>query len=334
MEEVKVSIIVTVYNKEKYIGKCLESLLQQTLHNIEIIVIDDCSTDNSKKIIEEYSKKDNRITYIKHKNSLGPGGARNTGIKKARAKYIGFVDGDDWVDKEMFNDLYKNAIAGDWDIVICGFKRVDGDGNIISEELYKNKDDIKNGTKGQNLFSISTPSFCTKLCKKALYSNYNIKFPINVYYEDLAISPMVYFYAKKIRYIKKSYYNYLWQKKDQKNSSISFTLSKKSLNDHFKVFEIIRKFFMENSAYEENKEYFIKMTISSLMHHIDNVNPFLTNEQSRNYIRSCFTKLLFFHINFNPQKNKFKVKLKNLLKKLRIFNLLKRARDFMRRHKK
>ena len=97
----KVSIIVPIYNSEKYMNKCIESILNQTLTEIEIILVNDGSTDNSGKIIDNYAKKDNRIKVIHQQNS-GPSVARNKGISTAKGKYIGFVDSDDYIESTMY----------------------------------------------------------------------------------------------------------------------------------------------------------------------------------------------------------------------------------------
>ncbi|MGL4562272.1 MAG: glycosyltransferase family 2 protein [Brevinema sp.] len=111
----KLSIVVPVYNVESYLSECLESLLNQRFKNIEIIVVNDCSPDNSEEIILRYQEKDSRIKYIKHTENLGLGGARNTGVKYASAEWITFVDSDDWVDvhcyENLMNALEKNPNA-------------------------------------------------------------------------------------------------------------------------------------------------------------------------------------------------------------------------------
>lgn len=108
MEKIKISVIVPVFNAEKYLKMCLNSLVSQTLKNIEIICIDDGSTDNSLAILDKFKSKDNRIKIIKQKN-YGVSMARNNGISEAQGEYIGFVDADDWVDKDFFEKLYNAA---------------------------------------------------------------------------------------------------------------------------------------------------------------------------------------------------------------------------------
>lgn len=116
-----VSVIVPVYNVESYLPKCIDSILEQTLSNIEVILINDGSTDNSGNIIDDYAKRDQRIITI-HKENGGQGSARNEGLKIAKGKYIGFVDADDWIDKDMYEKLTNVAVKENSDLVVCGRK--------------------------------------------------------------------------------------------------------------------------------------------------------------------------------------------------------------------
>ena len=118
---IKVYIVVCVYNMENYLKECLNSLVNQTLDNFEIIIVNDGSTDSSAKIISEYEKKYEFIKVVTQKNT-GLGGARNAGMKVAKGKYIGFVDSDDFVSKEMYEKLYLKAIEEKADLVICNYK--------------------------------------------------------------------------------------------------------------------------------------------------------------------------------------------------------------------
>ena len=119
----KVSLIVPVYNNEKYIGKCIGSILNQTYKNIELIIINDGSKDNSDNIITNFQKTDERIKYIKQENS-GPSQARNIGINIATGKYLMFIDSDDTVDKYYVEYMLKEIESNDYDIVCCGYKDI------------------------------------------------------------------------------------------------------------------------------------------------------------------------------------------------------------------
>ena len=119
----KISIVVPIYNVEKYVKKCIESLIKQTYKNIEIILVDDGSTDSSAEIIDEYANKDSRIIAIHQKNK-GVSSARNTGLKAARGEYIGFVDPDDYVDCQMYEVMVNKLQASLADLVVCGYSKI------------------------------------------------------------------------------------------------------------------------------------------------------------------------------------------------------------------
>ena len=133
-----VSIIVPIYNVEPYLKKCIDSIINQTLTNIEIILVNDGSTDNCGKIIDEYAKKDNRIIAL-HKENGGQASARNMGLDIASGKYIGFVDSDDLIDKEMYKVLYDEAEKNIADLVICDFKKVNENYKIKKDSVFQEK---------------------------------------------------------------------------------------------------------------------------------------------------------------------------------------------------
>ena len=137
MQTPDVSIIVPVYKTERYLRKCIDSLISQTLKNIEIIIVDDGSPDNSGIICDEYAKKDDRIKVV-HKENQGLGMARNTGLENATGKYIGFVDSDDYVMPQMYEVLFNAANAEDYELALSGIRFVGG--NMFSESETKEKE--------------------------------------------------------------------------------------------------------------------------------------------------------------------------------------------------
>lgn len=146
----KVSIIVPIYNVEKYLDRCMSSLLNQTLKDIEIIMVDDESPDNCPQLCDEYARKDERVKVI-HKKNGGLGLARNSGLEIATGEYVAFVDSDDFVDINMYQELYSTADSYDSDIVYCGFYE------------YKNESNVK--TRQEVCRSIVyKDSECTKFC--------------------------------------------------------------------------------------------------------------------------------------------------------------------------
>lgn len=129
MKEPKVSVIVPVYNVAPYLSQCLDSLVNQTYRNLEIIVVDDGSTDESGDICEQWKERDNRIKLI-HKANAGLGEARNTGLEHVTGEYVGFVDSDDYVDRTMYEKMVEAALKHDADVVQCNYNRFFNDGSV------------------------------------------------------------------------------------------------------------------------------------------------------------------------------------------------------------
>ena len=130
----KISIIVPVYNVEPYIGKCLDSILEQTYSNYEVLLIDDGSTDNSGVICDEYSALDGRFRVFHQKNS-GVSAARNFALIRSEGAYIMFVDSDDFIHPQMLEILYTNLNSGEYDFAMCNYKQVSPDYKIAENEL-------------------------------------------------------------------------------------------------------------------------------------------------------------------------------------------------------
>lgn len=202
-----ISIIVPVYNIENYISKCLDSLLIQTIKEIEIIVVDDGSTDSSGEICNEYSLKDNRVVVI-HKKNGGLSSARNTGLEIAKGEYVGFVDGDDWIAEDMFEFLHNISITHDADISICGHFIVDGE--LV--DPIRNDGDIKVLNHAEALSAIllddEINSFAwDKLYKRELFID--LSYPVGRRFEDIAFTYLIFNRAKKVVQANVSKYFYV-----------------------------------------------------------------------------------------------------------------------------
>lgn len=170
-----ISVIIPVYNTEKYIKKCVESVLAQTWKDFELILVDDGSKDSSPEICDEYSKADSRIKVI-HKNNEGPGIARNVALDNSSGEYISFVDSDDWIKPEMFEKMVTTAEKYNADIVVCGYSYFNGieiKDSYISEgfKLYDRSSLMKDYISSSNI----TPASWNKLFKRFLFDN--IRFP-------------------------------------------------------------------------------------------------------------------------------------------------------------
>ena len=202
-KDVDISVVVPVYNTEKYLKECLESLVQQTYDNLEIIIVNDGSTDHSERIIADYVYHyPDKIRAFSIKNS-GLGEARNYGIRKARGQYIGFVDSDDTVQPEMFQKMYAAAQKNDSDCVMCDYIAIWDSGK--KEYIHSLEGNVDRFEILKYSSKYGVVNACTKLIHKNLMNK--VSFPKG-FYEDLATTPILLSYAKNIHYVREGLYNY------------------------------------------------------------------------------------------------------------------------------
>ena len=240
----KVSVIVPVYNVESYLDKCLTSLVKQTLQEIEIIIVNDGSKDNSEKIIKKYLKKyPEKIKYIKKANG-GLSSARNEGLKYASGEYIGFVDSDDYVSLNTFNLMYKKAKEKNFDLVVCNLNYVyETKTKMVSAGLDK---DLENEDEVKKNIVFLYPAVWNKLYKKEILDS--LKFKEGIWYEDVEFNFRVYPRVKSIGYVDKPLIQYV-----QRESSISKTIDKRLFN-YIDNFNGLIRYYQDNNLY--NKYYF------------------------------------------------------------------------------
>lgn len=183
--EKKISIIVPIFNSEKYIERCIKSLINQSYKNIEIIIVDDGSTDNSLNICLNYKKKDTRINVYTKKNG-GTSSARNYGLKKSHGEYVGFIDSDDYAEPHMYEQLIKSIENCNKDIACCNKikKYINGKEN---NEDHITQMSILNKKESHKFVMLHDSSVCNKLFKNDLF--HNVKFKENNYFEDIEILP-------------------------------------------------------------------------------------------------------------------------------------------------
>ncbi len=209
----KISIIVPVYNCEKYLDEAIKSVLNQTLRELEVIIVNDGSTDNSLDIANKYSSIDNRVKVLTQDNQ-GVSAARNLGLEAAKGEYIGFIDGDDWIESDMYKTLYSIAIKENVDLVISNFEQELEGKNIISrldistDIVLKEKDIVKK-VLPQFLQHEKLNTVCNKLFKSEIIKNYNIRFPKGVALGEDGVFNINYFTnIKSLMYIDYSGYHY------------------------------------------------------------------------------------------------------------------------------
>ncbi|TWP22554.1 glycosyltransferase [Apibacter muscae] len=231
----KVSVIIPVYNVEIYLTKCLNSIISQTLKEIEIICVNDGSTDNSLSILKKFESEYSNIKIINKKNG-GLSDARNTGIKNASGEYLAFVDSDDWIDNDMMFNMYHLGTKYNADIVICGLKKVNEFGKIKKlMPQFQNLSEKINLSEHFYIFGEIENFACNKIFKKDLFQE--IMFPVGLHFEDNATIPRLILRSTVIAKSNKYFYNYFVRK-----NSISQNFSIKGL-DMLSAIEIVRKDF-------------------------------------------------------------------------------------------
>lgn len=201
-----VSVIVPVYNVEKYIERCVRSLFQQTLNDIEYIFVDDCGKDQSisllKRVLEEYPDKEESVQIISHERNLGSAAARYTGLQRAKGEYVIYCDSDDWAAENMYELLYNEAKKGNYDIVYCNYAEVRGDIPVLfSQDIvcHSNIDYVEKLLSGE-----LSAYLWNKLIKRELYERIDVPFGKNMW-EDLYMCVQMFYHAQNIQYLNSNY---------------------------------------------------------------------------------------------------------------------------------
>ncbi len=207
MQESVISVIVPVYNVEKYLNLCVNSILNQSYKNLEIILVDDGSPDNCPKICDEYEKLDPRIKVI-HKENGGLSDARNAGIEVATGEYIGFVDSDDYIAPDMYDSLYKIITENDCDMAVCRAVIVgEGEAAIYEDSREICVLDSKVALRQMICNRLFTVNAWNKLYKRDLFRE--IRFPKGLLYEDLATTYKLIMLSNRVAYSPMKKYAYL-----------------------------------------------------------------------------------------------------------------------------
>lgn len=291
-----VSIIVPIYNVEKYLDKCINSIIAQTYNKLEIILVDDGSPDKCAKICDEYAEKESRIVVI-HKENGGLSSARNAGLKIAKGDYISFVDSDDYIYKGMVEHMLQASVQNAADIVICDYKTVYEDEKVN----YENLEQCNTGKItdiGQNEAQVayfnddkkrkSLVVVWNKLYERRLFEN--IRFPEGRIHEDEAVTYRLLYKAKKIMYIKNGYYFYL----ERKGSIMASTFNKKR-------FQLFDAYIERLKFYEENNEKELyKKVIFLYMHMLCQYAEWSSKSETKNKDEiNQYYHLLLNNLNLN-----------------------------------
>lgn len=251
----KISVIIPVYNSSTYLRKCLDSVVNQTLKDVEIIIINDGSTDDSKNIIEEYSCKYKNIIFIDQENK-GIGKTRNIGIKKATGEYITFVDSDDYIKENMLEEYYKYAKKHNFDLVIGSYIKKINNKEIIFENNKFKTGNVK--TTPQILYLIEYGPWA-KLYKREMLINNNIYFDEKRKYEDMPFVSKALLKSKLIGQIIEPYYYYIIH-----NNSETTTMDKRVF-DILDILKEIKDYYKREYYLRDELDYVIIDKVTTYM---------------------------------------------------------------------
>ncbi|MDR3179663.1 MAG: glycosyltransferase [Holosporaceae bacterium] len=256
MNVIKVSLVVSVYNAEKYLLRCLDSLINQTLREIEIICVNDGSTDKSLDILEEFALKDPRIT-VKNQHNMGPGAARNVALGEAKGEYVGFVDADDWVDADFFEKLYQAAEKYNADIACSSIERIYPSGkkkmllNFSKEAVFTSPE--------KKYEAVIIPRCCyiwNKIYRRSALEKHQVLFQEKVYFEDIPFTMQAVYFLKTMVVVPEVVYHY-WVN----NESITRTMTPRKQQDYANARLNFINFIEKHSITLQEKCYAQQITL-------------------------------------------------------------------------
>ena len=259
--DIKVSVIIPVYNVQMYIEKCLATVMNQSLKAIEIIIVNDGSTDESMEIVNSFHSSYSNIIII-NKENAGLSSARNSGLKIAKGKYIAFIDSDDYIEMAMLEKMYNRAEEKDLDIVCCNVTKVDSNGktigvekNVIDYDHVYDKDEVIKEYLLNNI-----PSYAwNKLYNKRLFQEYKITYPEGKLYEDIGTTFELLFRSSRTGFINQEFYYYV-----QRGGAITKVPSFKAGRDIISTVDLIKSSLHGDKLYEKYEEAFQKFSLKYL----------------------------------------------------------------------
>jgi glycosyltransferase involved in cell wall biosynthesis len=248
-----VSLVVPVYNVERYIDRCIISILEQSFSDFEVLLINDCSTDNSMSAVKRFARNDSRMVILSHERNRGLAAARNTGVEYAKSDRITFVDSDDFIAPNLLETMMAASEGGRFDLVETGVEAIDENENLLwryepepgqIEDLARNPDTI---------LKVQEWGVTQKLWRTELFRN-DLKFPEGAYWEDISVVPSLLVAARNLVKVPFVGYSYL-----QRPTSISNTKSVKHVLDIFRAFERYRKYLKARGLFEAYRPTFSRV---------------------------------------------------------------------------
>lgn len=243
-----VSVVVPVYNVQDYLGKCVESIRTQTYRDLEIILVDDGSTDKCGSMCDEFAQIDSRIKVI-HKKNGGLSDARNAGIEIAKGKYVFFLDSDDYINQHLVEKAVAVAEEFQCDIVYYDYKRLEPSGAV--EECGCNlPEKTPISLKERPDLLLQTISACMKFFLREFYLKTGVTFPVGYRYEDLGTVPLFLYYAESVVYLKEPLYYYLIRE----GSITTGTDCERNYKHRKKMVDRVLAFYKENGAFQQYRK--------------------------------------------------------------------------------
>ena len=295
-----ISVIVPVYNVENYLTQCIDSIIGQSYIDLEIILIDDGSTDSSGKICDEYALKDKRIKVI-HQNNQGPSVARNRGLEEAEGDWISFIDSDDWIDREMYQKMMESLDKYKADIVLCKHVEVSEQNHIAkidagSIHFFEGYELIKAYIQKNKNYLITT-SVWDRLYKRELIID--LRFPESMMSEEICFSIQVFCNSKKAIYLDEQLYNY---RVNRAGSITSSNYTVKRIEDEIFLTEQAIRYLKERGLRELAKELYVNLYLD-----LSSIYIHSSDKEVRSYIRK-YRKNVKHGINEIIRKNNMSLK--------------------------
>ncbi len=310
--EYEISVIIPVYNVEKTLRRCVDSVLAQTFKNYEIILVDDGSPDNSGEICDEYAEKYDFIRVI-HKENEGLGPTRNCGVKEAKGKYIYHCDSDDWIKENTLEDAYNSAVENDADVVLFGYTLyTEKDGLVekytavnVPEAVYKNNDDVKSFfiKNIDNYFVVQ--SACNRLIKKQFLIENNIWFRPFRRCQDIVFSYDLFEKINCLSTLSSAYYEYIIEPNVYKGRSFD-----EMIDIYLSVYDIVKeKLIGWGEFYGDNKNKIVSIYCAHIANYLS-FYVFRKSDEKRLTIIKDFLKnekvyFLFLDLDLNKEKSRF-----------------------------
>lgn len=298
METHGLTVIIPVYNTEKYLYRCLESVTNQSEQSIDIIIINDGSTDDSDRIIKSFAAKYSNIYYIKNDSNIGVGNSRNIGIKNAKTKYIGFIDSDDWVDITYYHEMLKKIVTNNAEMCISGIKTEVNDA-CNWKYRYKYPSDItvdshfclQSLTSRYNTDIAISPIVNNKIYKKSMLIDNSIYFDNSRRAQDIYFSFMVFIFANKVAIDKNVFYHYY-----QREFSATHNFSVSYVDDYSYILLSLKNELTDRGLYTTYEEEYFSYTNLHLKKLINNMfnNVHSVAEQKKHliYILKKFSSII------------------------------------------